>query len=277
MKLLIMGGQGMAGHMLVQYFRKLDAFSVYYTTRDRMDPNGLYADARDVVLIEKVIESVSPDVIINCIGILNDYARLDPVNAYWVNGIFSHQLAKAAEKVGGRLIHISTDCVFSGVRGDHMEDDQPDGTSVYAASKALGEVKYAPHLTIRTSIIGPEIRESGIGLLYWFMRQKGMVKGYKNMLWNGITTLELAKAVHHFIHHPVNGLIHLCGADKISKYELLKLFQIVFDKRDVTIVPDEEIHLDRTLQNTRSDFEYSVPGYKHMLIEMHPWMRFAAL
>jgi dTDP-4-dehydrorhamnose reductase len=273
MKLLIMGGQGMAGHMLVQYFRKLGSFSVYYTTRDKKDLNGLYADARDAVLMEKVIESVSPDVIINCIGILNDYARQDPVNAYWVNGIFSHQLAKAAEKAGGRLIHISTDCVFSGARGDYIEDDKPDGTSVYAVSKALGEVKDAPHLTIRTSIIGPEIRASGIGLLYWFMRQEGMVKGYKNMLWNGVTTLELAKAVHHFICQPVYGLIHLCAADKISKYELLKLFQIVFDKRDVTIVPDEEIHLDRTLRNTRSDFEYSVPSYKHMLVEMHPWMQ----
>jgi dTDP-4-dehydrorhamnose reductase len=274
MKLLIMGGQGMAGHVLVQYFRKPGSFSVYYTTRDKKDPSGLYTDVRDAVLTEKVIESVSPDVIINCIGILNEYAREDPVNAYWVNGIFPHQLAKAAEKAGGRLIHISTDCVFSGARGDHTEDDKPDGTSVYAASKALGEVKDAPHLTIRTSIIGPEIRASGIGLLYWFMRQKGMVKGYKNMLWNGVTTLELAKAIHHFIHQPVNGLIHLCAADKISKYELLKLFQIVFDKRDVTIVPDEEIHLDRTLQNTRSDFEYNVPSYKHMLMEMHPWMRF---
>lgn len=273
MKLLIMGGNGMAGHMLVQYFRRLGTYSVYYTIRDKLDPDGLYMDADDVVLMEKAVEAVSPDVIINCIGILNEAARQDPVNAYWVNGLLPHRLKKAAEKAGGRLIHISTDCVFSGERGYHAEDDEPNGTSVYAASKALGEVTEAPHLTIRTSIIGPEIRGGGIGLMDWFMRQEGMVKGYENVLWNGITTLELAKALDYFIRWPIHGRIHLCSAEIINKYELLKLFQQVFDKQDVTVIPDGHIGLDRTLLNTRTDFEYAVPGYINMLTELSTWMR----
>ncbi|HEY0828712.1 MAG TPA: SDR family oxidoreductase [Bacilli bacterium] len=274
MKLLIVGGNGMAGHMLVQYFHRCSTHSVYYTTRDKKDPNGLYMDAGDAVLMEKVVESVSADVVINCIGIMNQYAAENPVNAYWINGLLPHRLKRAAEQAGGRLIHISTDCVFSGEQGEHTEADQCDGTSVYALSKALGEVREAPHLTIRTSIIGPEIRGGGIGLMDWFMRQDGLVKGYENVLWNGVTTLELAKAIDYCLGHPqINGCIHLCSKEKINKYELLKQFQKIFDKKDVTVEPDGHIRLDRTLLNTRTDFAYAVTGYAGMLTELSAWMR----
>jgi dTDP-4-dehydrorhamnose reductase len=171
------------------------------------------------------------------------------------------------------LIHISTDCVFSGNRGDYTENDQPESTTVYARSKALGEVTVNPHLTIRTSIIGPEIRKQGIGLLQWFLQQQGTVKGYSRVMWNGVTTLELAKAIHYAIEHPISGLLQMTAPQKISKYELLHLFQHAFDKHDVTIIPDEEICLDRTLINTRDDFTFEISAYPTMLKQLSDWMR----
>ncbi|MFD0694196.1 dTDP-4-dehydrorhamnose reductase family protein [Paenibacillus sp. GCM10027628] len=272
-KLLIFGGQGMLGHLLVRFLSEYGSYHIHYTTRDKQDPKGLYVDVRDPVLVDKVIEAVSPDVIINCLGVLNRFAEENPQEAYWVNGLMPHRIRAAVEREGGKLIHISSDCVFSGSRGDYKENDEPEGTTVYARSKALGEVIDYPHLTIRTSIVGPEIRKQGIGLLQWFLRQEGTVKGYTRVMWNGVTTLELAKAIHYAIEHPVCGLLQLTAPEKISKYELLHLFQDVFDKRDVVIVPDEEICLDRTLANTRDDFNYVVTEYPTMLRQLADWMR----
>ncbi|KRF18694.1 dTDP-4-dehydrorhamnose reductase family protein [Paenibacillus sp. Soil787] len=271
-KLLIFGGQGMLGHLLVRYFGEYSSYHVQYTTRDKQDTKGLYVDASDPILVDKVIEAVAPDVIVNCVGILNQFAEANPQEAYWVNGLLPHRIREAIEREGGKLIHISTDCVFSGNRGDYKENDQPEGTTVYARSKALGEVTGGPHLTIRTSIIGPEIRKQGIGLLQWFLQQQGIVKGYNRVMWNGVTTLELAKAIHHAIEHPVFGLLQLTAPQKISKYELLHLFQQAFDKRDVTIISDEEIRLDRTLINSRDDFTFEVSTYPTMLKQLADWM-----
>jgi dTDP-4-dehydrorhamnose reductase len=272
-KLLIFGGQGMLGHLLVRYFGECSSYHVQYTTRDKQDPKGLYLDAMDPVLVDKVIEAVAPNVIVNCVGILNQFAEANPHEAYWVNGLLPHRMRKAVEREGGKLIHISTDCVFSGNRGDYKENDRPEGTTVYAKSKALGEVIGGHHLTIRTSIIGPEIRTQGIGLLQWFLQQQGIVKGYTHVMWNGVTTLELAKAIHHAIEHPCSGLLQLTAPQKISKYELLHLFQQAFDKRDVSIISDEEIRLDRTLINTRDDFTFEVSTYPTMLKQLADWMR----
>jgi dTDP-4-dehydrorhamnose reductase len=273
MKLLILGGSGMAGHMLVKYFKTCSPFNVYFTCRDKKSQEGLYLDVRDLTRVANIIESVSPDVVINCIGILNENARKHELAAYQINGLLPHELEKIIERNYGKLIHISTDCVFSGQRGDYGEEDERDGDSVYARTKALGEVNSDKHLTIRTSIIGPEIRKNGIGLWHWFMQQQGNVQGYKNVIWNGVTTLELAKAVHYAIEHPICGLYHLTAPEKISKLELLYLFKNVFNKDDVSIIPNETIQLDRTLKNTRLDFVYTVPGYEQMIQKLAHWMR----
>ncbi|SEG36582.1 SDR family oxidoreductase [Paenibacillus sp. UNC499MF] len=273
MKLLVTGGQGMAGHVMVRYLRRLPGFQVAYTTRDESDREGLLADARDTARIRGIIGTFRPDAVINCIGVLNQFAEADPVNAYRVNGIFPHELAEAALAAGGRLIHISTDCVFSGRRGDHTEDDVPDGTSVYGRSKALGEVREAPHLTVRTSIIGPEIRDSGIGLLHWFLSQAGEVGGYTRAYWNGVTTLELAKFVEHALHRPeLTGLVHLTAPVKVSKYELLNLFRKQFGRTDIEVRKNASVRLNRTLKNTRDDLNYAIPGYETMLKELDEWM-----
>lgn len=273
MKLLILGGKGMAGHVIKDYFMQREHYEVLYTSRDPNDEAGIYLDVTNVKRVEEVIELTKPDIIINCIGLLNEQANNNPLLAFQVNSLLPHQLAKLAERHNGKLIQISTDCVFSGLEGDYTEDQFPDGTSIYAQSKQLGEIINNQHLTIRTSIIGPELKEEGIGLFLWFMNQSGEIKGYEKVLWNGVTTLELAKAIEEMIHHRVTGLYHLGSSKKVSKYELLMLIQDVFQKNNVKIVRNQDIVLDRTIKSTRTDFEYVVPSYEEMLISLREWMQ----
>lgn len=271
MKLLILGGKGMAGHVITKYFIKKNQYNVLYTSRDLNDKDSLYLDVTDLKSVEEIIESEKPDIVINCIGILNDNANNNPLLALQVNSLLPHQLAKLTERHNGKLIHISTDCVFLGTKGSYTENDIPDGTSEYARSKCWGEIINDTHLTIRTSIIGPELNKHGIGLFLWFMKQTGEIKGYDRVLWNGVTTLELAKAIEEMIKSEVTGLYHLGSDKKISKYMLLKLIQEIFEKTDVEIISDSEIILDRTIRNTRTDFHYPIADYKEMLIELRKW------
>ncbi|MFB5761713.1 dTDP-4-dehydrorhamnose reductase family protein [Paenibacillus medicaginis] len=273
MKILVFGGNGMAGHMLVQYFRQQEEHRVYYTTRDAEDTDGLLLNAADFGMVESIIKTVQPSVIINAVGVLNQFAEQDKVRAYELNGILPHRLRKAADLVGAKLVHISSDCVFSGTRGGYAERDQPDGTSVYSQSKALGEVVEAGHLTIRTSIIGPEIRDGGIGLFQWFMRQKGEVSGYRQVMWNGVTTLELAKAIDVLVKQELSGLVHLACPRPVSKHDLLQLMQKIWGKEDVSIIPVDMPVQDRTLRSTRPDMKYVVPDYRDMLEELLLWIR----
>ena len=273
MRLLILGGKGMAGHLLTQYFKKKDDFEVFYTSRNVNDQDGIFLDVTQGTEVEKLIERLKPNITINCTGILNKQAAEHPLLAFQVNSLLPQQLVKLTECFNGKVIQISTDCVFSGQKGDYTEVDKPDGSSIYSQSKQLGEIISDKHLTIRTSIIGPELKEAGIGLFLWFMKQKGEVKGYKKALWNGITTLELAKAIESMINHHVTGLYHLGSQTKISKYDLLKLIQKVYEKEDVIVSADESVIIDRTLKNTRTDFQYILPSYRDMLTELKEWLR----
>jgi dTDP-4-dehydrorhamnose reductase len=162
--------------------------------------------------------------------------------------------------------------VFSGLKGNYSEDHPTDGTTVYAKTKSLGEITVEPHVTIRTSIIGPEIRKHGIGLFQWFMKQTGSIQGYQQVFWNGVTTLELAKAIVWTIHNDISGLVHLSQKEKISKYDLLLLLNNEFDKKDIQILPNCIEKSDKTLANTRKDFTYSVPKYIPMIRELRQWM-----
>ncbi|CAM3295363.1 MULTISPECIES: dTDP-4-dehydrorhamnose reductase family protein [Paenibacillus] len=273
MKMLILGGNGMAGHILVQYFQQSGKHHVFYTTRDSCDSKSLVLDVTDMSAVEHVVRAVRPDIIINAVGVLNQRAEDDKINAYHINGFLPHRLRYLADAISARLIHISTDCVFLGNKGGYREDDLPDGISAYALTKALGEVREPDHLTIRTSIIGPEIRPSGIGLFNWFMKQRGEVTGYRAVKWNGVTTLELAKAIDFFMNKDVGGLIHLGHPNPVSKYDLLLLFKDIWGKQDVDVVPSDEFVQDRTLRNTRLDAVYPFPDYVRMLKEMYEWQQ----
>lgn len=275
MKLLVIGGNGMAGHVLIRYFRETHpGHELVYTTRRPDGDGSLTLDAADAEAVAALVRTVRPDVIVNAAGVLNQDAETHPLAAYRVNGFLPHWLRYAADTVGARVVHISSDCVFSGERGSYAEHDEPDGTSVYARSKALGEMHYGRHLTIRTSIIGPEIRANGIGLLKWFLEQRGTVKGYANVFWNGVTTLELAKAVAYAIDNPqIGGLVHLTASESVNKLTLLLLFQAAFEVEGVRIVPDDAISVDRTLVSTRHDWQYRTTGYIPMLDELAHWMK----
>ena len=275
MKLLVIAGNGMAGHMLIRYFREVHPeVEIVYTTRRADGAGSLALDATDAEAVADAVWTVRPDIVVNAAGVLNQDAETHPLQAYLVNGLLPHWLRYAADAIGARVIHISSDCVFSGERGSYAESDHPDGASVYARSKALGEMVYGRHLTIRTSIIGPEIRAQGIGLLKWFQAQSGTVKGYANVFWNGVTTLELAKAVAYAIEHPeIGGLVHLTASESVSKHTLLLLFQAAFEAEGVRIVADDAVKIDRTLVSTRDDWRFRTTGYIPMLDELAQWMK----
>ncbi|MGP4082416.1 dTDP-4-dehydrorhamnose reductase family protein [Pseudalkalibacillus sp. R45] len=272
MNVLVLGGHGMAGHMIVNYFKSLKEYEITFTHRSPAEQEGIYLDVRKEENLRNVLRKVQPDVVINCVGILNQSAAEYPIDAIKVNSLLPHILKSELSTIGGKLIHISTDCVFDGMKGNYSESAQPDGSSMYAKTKALGEVTEDPHLTIRTSIIGPELKD-GIGLFNWFMKQKGEVNGYTNVLWNGVTTLELAKTIQTFIQQDINGLYHLTAPESISKYALLLKFQKIFNKTDIVIHPFENAVCDRTLLNTRKELDHRVPHYDEMLLELRDWMK----
>ncbi|NQD64942.1 SDR family oxidoreductase [Bacillus haikouensis] len=270
MKILVLGGHGMAGHVLVDYLQSR-GHQVKFTLRNS-DGVGIGLDVRDLEKVKKIILQEKPGVLINAVGILNNTAEKNVQDAIIVNSLLPHVLAETLNEYGGKLIHVSTDCVFSGEKGGYTENDVKDGTNVYSKTKSLGEVTSVPHLTVRTSIIGPELKQNGIGLLHWFSKQEGEIKGYENVYWNGVTTLELSKAIEMLIIDGVSGLYQLCSKEKISKYHLLLLFKEIFDRKNVNITAVKEPKHDRTLIHTRNDYYYPVKDYSEMLKELSDWM-----
>ncbi|TCP23801.1 dTDP-4-dehydrorhamnose reductase [Scopulibacillus darangshiensis] len=271
MRILVLGGNGMAGHLIANYLSENTNHNILVTSRKKNDANHIFLEATNLSSVHALLSKIKPDIVINCIGILNESASKNIREAILINSALPHGVAKHLEQYGGKLIHISTDCVYSGLKGAYTETDEPDGTSIYARTKALGEIKDSRHLTIRTSIIGPEIKE-GIGLFKWFMEQKGSIDGYKDVLWNGVTTLELAKFITKGIEMDAKGLYHLTAPERISKFGLLTLIQTVFSKDDVVIHPVNEPVCNRTLLNTRRDIAYQTPGYLTMIKELKQWI-----
>lgn len=274
MIVFVFGSRGMAGHMIANYLKSKTDYEVFTSSRESPTTRNHYQlDVENTNKVMATLNEVKPDVIINCIGILNDKASQNQQMACEINGVFPHRLAQWADDNNAKIIQISTDCVYAGKKGNYAEMDKPDGTTMYAVSKRLGELDNNRDITIRTSIIGPELRANGIGLFQWFMKQKGEVYGFQNVRWNGVTTLELAKVIHAFIQQQITGLYHFVAPQTITKYDLLKLIQSTFYKNDVTILPADTPVLDRTLKNTRTDFHYETPNYEKMLAELKAWMK----
>ncbi|MEI7997785.1 MAG: SDR family oxidoreductase, partial [Methylococcaceae bacterium] len=235
-KVVVLGVLGMAGHIMAEYLDAFDDYKVFGIARS----NGRYVtkriDVLDFTAVESYLAEVKPDVVINCIGMLVQQSKNDISMAILINSYLPHFLSELGNKLNYKLIHISTDCVFSGKDGQYKEDAFKDGDDNYARTKALGEVINDKDLTIRTSIIGPELKHNGTGLLDWFFKQSGEIKGYTQAYWSGVTTLELAKATDQLIKQHITGLLQLCPEQKISKYDLLSLFARIWGK-EVTIMP----------------------------------------
>ena len=162
--------------------------------------------------------------------------------------------------------------MFSGKNAPYREDSPYDGEPFYDRSKALGEIKNDKDLTFRMSIIGPDMQPTGIGLFNWFYAQTGEILGFTNAIWSGITTIELAKGIDAAIKQNLTGLYHLVPSTNISKYNLVKTFVEVFNRDDIAVKPDDKLALDKTLVNTRTDFDYTVPDYQTMITEMKEWI-----
>lgn len=272
-KVLVLGSNGMAGHVVKMYLEGLNLYQVIGVARGIEFSHDLIClDVFETTKLEDIFRVGNFDYVVNCIGLLNETAERNPEKAIWFNSYFPHLLTSFGEKYDFKLIHISTDCVFSGMEGGYSEESFKDGIGYYSQTKALGEVVNDRDLTFRTSIIGPELKLNGIGLFHWFMNQTGEVLGFKKALWSGVTTIELAKAIHAAIQQNLTGLYHLVNNSKISKHDLINLFNYEFKGGSLKIIESLEYKVDKSLINNRDDFKFQVPTYHKMIAEMKNWV-----
>ena len=274
MKILILGGSGMLGHRLALNLSK--KHTTYITVRTNQNPIPEFPD-RYVVRgvdgliteqITEVIVSHKPDVVINCIGLIKQANNTNPLPSIMLNTLLPHQIALICRAANIRMIHISTDCVFSGNKGNYTHTDPSDATDLYGRSKYLGEVYYPDCITLRTSIIGMELKNH-LGLIDWFLSQSGTIKGYRNAIYTGLTTDELSRVIcDYVIPSKMYGLYHV-SSDPISKYDLLERAKYAF-KKDIVILPDDEFKCDRSLDSStfRQLTGYSPPSWDTMINDM---------
>lgn len=271
-KLLVLGATGMAGHTITLYFKEKGYNVTAYSLTPFPFCRNINGDAFNTVELTQIIEEDNYDIVINCIGLLNQIADENPAKAVFLNSYLPHLIADTLKSSKTRLIHMSTDCVFVGNTGPYFENSLRDGRTFYDRSKALGEIEDDKNLTFRTSIIGPDMNEDGIGLFNWFMKQNSKVNGFTGALWTGVTTLTLAKAMECAIQENLCGLYNLVNNYSISKYELLSLFNKHFRNNFIPIHKNNQLQLDKSLRNSRTDFSFIVPSYEQMIIEMKEWI-----
>jgi len=260
MRILILGGSGMLGHKLAQTLK--DRFDTYVSFRQsveayfRLDFDTARSlggvSAQDLDSVARAIARVRPEAVVNCIGVVKqDAAAKDPITSIEVNSLFPHRLANLCGTASARLIHLSTDCVFSGRKGNYCESDLTDAQDLYGRTKVLGEVDCDSCLTLRTSMIGRELRSSH-GLIEWFLAQRGKaVRGFKRAVFSGFTTRALADVIGDIItdHAQLRGTWHL-AAEPINKFDLLSLVRQTYGL-DVEIEADETFVCDRSLDGGR--------------------------
>lgn len=277
MKFLILGCNGMAGHTISLYLQEQGHDIFGFDRQKSSIVKSIAGDARDSKTLTEIIENGKFDTIINCIGILNQFAENDHELAAYLNAYFPHFLAKATKGTDTQVIHMTTDCVFSGKKGNYVETDLRDGETFYDRSKALGELDDNKNLSLRNSIVGPDINPKGIGLLNWFMNStkddNSAVNGYTGAMWTGQTTTQLAKTMEFAAKERIHGLINAVPSSNISKYELLKLFNKYLRNDKVKITPVEGVNADKTLIRTNFSMEYIIPDYETMVREMADWIR----
>lgn len=273
MKFMVLGCNGMAGHMISLYLKEQGYDVEGFAHKESPYIKTVVGDVRDMALLKDTILRGNYSAIVNCIGVLNKYADDDHEAAVFSNAYLPHLLAKLTKDTETQIIHISTDCVFSGNRGNYEETDYPDGQLFYDRSKALGELINSKDVTFRMSIIGPDMNKNGIGLLNWFMQQKGWVRGYKNALWTGQTTLQLAKTIENAAIQKVHGLFNMVPEESISKYDMLLLFNEYLRVEPLEVIPEEHFKIDKSLKRTNFEsFSYKIPDYEVQIAELSEWM-----
>ncbi len=282
-KILILGGTGMLGHLLLRYLSAFPEYNVTTTARSltgmkkhfpadmlvRFLPNSV--DANYLESIIRALASIQPDIVINCIGIIKQLPLAeDPLTAITVNALLPHRISLISQTVGARLIHISTDCVFDGKKGMYAENDQSNAEDIYGRTKFLGEVAYPHCVTLRTSIIGHELK-GRYGLIEWFLAQNKKIHGFRKAIYSGFPTIELARIirVHVLPNHELSGIYHV-SSEPVSKYDLLRLVAERYGK-DIEIEPYDDFVQDRSLDSTifREMTGYQPPAWDTMIEMMH--------
>ena len=272
-KVLIFGSTGMIGHVVYNYLASLNKYRLIGSTiNNKISEETILLDIRNSEKIKDYLKILKPDYVINCAGLLIAESEENVEDALLINSLFPNVLSRLGKKLNFKLIQMSTDCVFSGKKGNYTEESVPDGYNIYARTKMLGEINNRRDLTIRTSTIGPELKIDGTGLLHWFLKQRGKINGFDNVFWTGVTTLELAKAIDEFIVQDISGLYHLVPKNKISKYELLKILSEVWRRDDIEVCPCSDYPLDKSLLSSRQDFNYPTIDYKVMIVELQDWV-----
>lgn len=270
-KILVLGRAGMLGHVVYEKLGNEADFSVVGCARQAVDEDTEVVDVADMQAVEELVSRVKPDLVVNCVGVLVKGSSDSVSNAILLNSYLPHHLASLGNKYDFKLIHVSTDCVFSGGRGDYRDSDICDGETPYARTKTLGEVNDEKNLTIRTSIIGPELKANGTGLLDWFLKQTDEVGGFSQAYWSGVTTIELAKAIVEFIRQDIRGLYQFTVEPKINKCDLLNLFKSSWGIEDITVVANPNYVCDKSMLSDRSDFVWQMPTHAEMVDEMKLW------
>lgn len=268
-KILILGSTGLIGHQInfvLTNDPKYEISNIAY--RNKLNEDTLLLDIMDETILSSTIQEIKPNFLINCVGTLIKESESDPELAIYTNAILPHRLKNICNSMSIKLIHMSTDCVFSGKkRTPYTENDIKDGLDVYAKTKALGEIIDERHLTLRTSVIGPELKKDGEQLFNWFMSEKGEIEGFSDAIWSGVTSLELAKGVKWAIENNLCGLYQLTNGMPISKNEILQLFKKYTNKK-ISIRPITGINIDKSFVDTRGLIDYKIPSYELMIAEM---------
>lgn len=271
MNFLVLGCSGMAGHLISIYLQEHGEFVLGYSRRKVTFCKNVNFNIYETDKLKTLIQNSKIDIVVNCIGVLNSEAEDNMANAVWLNSYLPHFLAQETRNLPTKIIQLSTDCVFSGMKGKYKDDEVPDGESFYDRSKALGELIDNKNLTFRNSIVGPDLTEDGVGLLNWFMKQKS-ISGFQKFMWSGVTTLVLAKAVRVAAYSGLSGLYQLSNNMPISKFDLCCLFNHYLRKDNVEIQPIPGPNLDKTLLRSSQPFDFDIPSYDQMVIDLKNWI-----
>jgi dTDP-4-dehydrorhamnose reductase len=260
-RVLVLGATGMLGNAVLRLFAQSSGYEVFGSVRSssaiHLLPKTMHSnvingiDVENIDSLMRLFAIAQPDIVINCVGLIKQLADADdPLAAIPINSVLPHRLAQLCEVAGARLVHMSTDCVFSGLKGMYTEADAADANDLYGRSKFLGEVDYPHAITLRTSIIGHEL-DGACSLIGWFLAQEGSVKGYKRAIFSGLPTVEVARVIRDYVipHPELHGLYHV-SAKPISKFDLLKIVSQIYGKT-IHISADEELVIDRSLDSTR--------------------------
>jgi dTDP-4-dehydrorhamnose reductase len=278
-RILILGGDGMLGHQLLKSLAPRHQVRVTlrqdlesYSSYQLFDKDNAYfgIDVRSFERLAEVVADFRPEAIINAVGIVKQRPTAkESIPSLEINSLLPHRLSVLCKAVGARLVHLSTDCIFSGKKGNYQETDPSDAEDLYGKTKFLGETQDSHCLTLRTSIIGRELSRHK-SLLEWFLAQTGTIKGFTKAIYNGFTTLEMSRIIENMlVNHPEASGVYQVSSEPINKYDLLLLFREKLDHM-VEIVPDDKFYCDRSLDSTRfrAEFAYTPPTWDAMIEEL---------